>query len=157
VAALLAACSSGPAVAGPLGNPADWGPGLSCIPGTAVADGFYDLQNTSGETVRVTRVRLEGGAGQEETSPAWLMRVYHPPGETELLGLGTPWPPRWPTWKYRARVPATIGPHATVNLVFEQARTSDHPRSATVEVWYTAGGASYTLTEPTRVLVAVRC
>jgi hypothetical protein len=46
---------------------------------------------------------------------------------------------------------------ATTNLVFAQTRTSDHPKSATVEVSYTAGGTSYTLTEVTRVLVAVKC
>jgi hypothetical protein len=45
----------------------------------------------------------------------------------------------------------------TTNLVFAQARTSDHPKSVTVQVSYTAGGASYTLTEVSRVLVAVKC
>jgi hypothetical protein len=141
---------------GPLGNPATWGAGLQCTPGKTLADGFYDLQNSTGETVTVTSVKLRGGAGQRKTSPAWLIPDYNTPGESESLGLNN-WPVRWPTWKYRRRVPATIAPHATVNLVFAQTRTSRHPRSATVEVWYTAGGHSYTLTQPVRILVAVTC
>jgi hypothetical protein len=136
----------------PLGNPASGDRGLQCTPGKTLADGFYTLQNMSDQTVTVTRVRLIGGAGQKMTSPAYLMPIY----DTSLPGLAY-WPLRWPTWKDRKRVPATIAPHATTNLVFAQTRTSDHPKSATVEVSYTAGGTSYTLTEVTRVLVAVKC
>ena len=56
---------------------------------------------------------------------------------TRLLALHRP------TWKDRKRVPATIAPHATTNVVFAQTRTSDHPKSATIQVNYTAGGNSY--------------
>jgi hypothetical protein len=155
-AALLAACSDGPSPVGPLGNPASWGGGLQCTPGKTLADGFYNLQNSSGQTVTVTRVRLIGGEGQRKTSRAWLVPIWHTRGDSDILGLNY-WPVRWPTWKYRRRIPATIAPRADVNLVFAQTRTSDHPRSATVRVYYTAGGSSYMLTEPVRVLVAVRC
>jgi hypothetical protein len=155
VMVVLAGCSSGPSPAGPLGNPANWGGGLQCSPGKTLGDGFFELQNSSGETVTVTRVKLTG-AGQRKTSPAWLMPVLSHAGTTTVYGLVPPWPPRWPTWKYRKRVPATIRPHEALNLIFAQTRTSDHPRPATVEVWYTAGGSSYTLTEPARMLVSVR-
>jgi len=154
--AFLAACSGGPSPAGPLGNPADWGSGLQCTPGRTLADGFYNLDNSSGQMVTVTRVRLMGGEGQRKTSRAWLMPIYHSNNSSDILGLNY-WPVRWPTWKYRRRIPATIAPHADVNLVFAQTRTSDHPKAATVRVYYTAGGSLYTLTEPVRVLVAVRC
>jgi hypothetical protein len=150
LALLLAGCgASGPP---PLGDPANGDSGLQCTPGKTLADGFYTLQNSSEQRVTVTAVRLVGGAGQKMTSPAYLMPIEH----TTILGLNY-WPVRWPTWKDRKRVPATIGPHATTNLVFAQTRTSDHPKSATIQVSYTAGGNSYTLTEVTRVLVAVKC
>jgi hypothetical protein len=136
----------------PLGNPANEDSGLQCTPGKTLADGFYTLQNMSDQTVTVTDVRLVGGAGQKMTSPAYLMPIYG----TALPGLDY-WPVRWPTWKDRKRVPAAIAPHVTTNLVFAQTRTNDHPESATIQVSYTAGGSSYTMTEVTRVLVAVKC
>lgn len=136
----------------PLGNPADGDSGLQCTPGKTLADGFYTLQNSSHETVTVSSVRLIGGAGQKMTSPAYLVPIAH----TTLIGLNY-WPLHWPTWKDRRRVPATIAPHTTTNLVFAQTRTSDHPKSATIQVNYTAGGNSYTLIEVTRVLVAAKC
>ncbi len=136
----------------PLGNPANGDSGLQCTPGKTLADGFYTLQNSSHQTVTVTSVRLIGGVGQEMTSPAYLVPIAH----TTLIGLNY-WPVRWPTWKDRRRVPATIAPHTTTNLVFAQTRTSDHPKSATIQVNYTAGGNSYTMIEVTRVLVAVKC
>lgn len=148
LAPLLGGCSSGPP---PLGtkNVSD---GLQCTPGKTLADGFYTEQNMSDETVTVTSVRLVGGAGQKMASPAYLIPVA---GNT-ILGLNY-WPVHWPTWKDRKRVPATIAPHKTTNIVFAQTRTSDHPKSATIRVAYTAGGSSYTRTELVRVLVGVKC
>ena len=136
----------------PLGNPASGASGLQCTPGKTLADGFYTLQNSSHETVTVTSVRLIGGVGQKMTSPAYLVPIAH----TTLIGLNY-WPVRWPTWKDRKRVPATIAPRTTTNLVFAQTRTNDHPKSATIQVNYSAGGSSYTMIEVTRVLVAVKC
>ena len=150
LALLVAGC--GPSGPPPLGDPANGDSGLQCTPGKTLADGFYTLQNMSDQTVTVTGVRLVGGAGQKMTSPAYLMPIYG----TALLGLDY-WPVRWPTWKDRKRVPAAIAPHVTTNLVFAQTRTNDHPDSATIQVSYTAGGSSYTMTEVTRVLVAVKC
>ena len=49
----------------PLGTAADWSTGLQCSPGTTMANGFYELENYSGETVTVTDVRLLGGSGQK--------------------------------------------------------------------------------------------
>lgn len=153
LAILAAGCSaSGP---GPLGNGQGAG-GLQCTPGKALADGFYTLQNSSDETVTVTAVRLVGGAGQRKTSAAYLVPIVHTSNSSAILGLNY-WPVHWPTWKDRKRVPAVIAPHKTTNLVFAQTRTSDHPKSATIQVDYTAGGNSYTLTEEVRVLVAVKC
>ncbi len=146
---LVAGCSSKPPP--PLGNK-NVSTGVECAPGKTLADGFYTEQNTSNETVTVTRVRLIGGVGQKTTSPAYLMPIY----KTDLPGLEY-WPLHWPTWKYRKRVPATIAPHTTTNVVFAQTRTSDHPKSATIQVDYTAGGYSYKRTELVRVLVAVKC
>ena len=76
LALLLAGCgTSGPP---PLGDPASGDSGLQCTPGKTLADGLYTLHNMSGTTVTVTRVRLVGGAGQEITSPAYLMPAVPP-------------------------------------------------------------------------------
>jgi hypothetical protein len=137
----------------PLGDPATWGTGLQCTPGKTLADGFYPLENHSAQTVTVTSVRLVGGRGQKMTSPAYLVPIHN----TTLIGLNY-WPPLSPMWKLRTpAIGGKVPAHMTVNLVFRQTRTSDHPRSATVQIDYSAGGNSYTLTEPVRVLVAVRC
>ena len=125
---------------------------MQCTPGKTLADGFYTLHNSSDQTVTVNSVQLTGGVGQKMTSPAYLVPIVH----TTLIGLNY-WPVHWPTWKDRKRVPATIAPHTTTNLVFAQTRTSDHPKSATIQVKYAAGNSSYTMIEVTRVLVAVKC
>jgi hypothetical protein len=139
----------------PLGNPANWGGGLDCAPGTTLADGFYALENDSGETVTITSVRLIGGPGQAMTSGAYLTPAG--PGHGPLIGLAD-WPPTAPQWKQRKpAVGGTIEPHTWGNLVFAQTRTSDHPKPAEPEITYTAGGASYTLTERFQTLVAVNC
>jgi hypothetical protein len=141
----------------PLGTTASWSAGLQCSPGKTLANGFYELQNYSGETVTVTGVRLVGGSGQRMTSAAYLVPIQHTHGEWLLIGLVPPWPPVSPEWKLRTRVPATIAPHKSVNLVYAQTRTSDHPRSAAPQITYTAGGFTYTLTVPFRSVVAVKC
>jgi hypothetical protein len=147
---IAAGCTSGPPP--PLGGGGGDG-GTQCTPGKTLADGFYMLTNSSSETVTVTSVRLVGGAGQKMTSPAYLVPIRG----TAILGLNY-WPVRWPTWKDRKPLPAKIAPHTTTNLVFAQTRTTDHPKSATVQVTYTAAGNSYTFTEQqVRVLVAVKC
>jgi hypothetical protein len=155
LALLLAGCgANGPS---PLGDPAKGDSGLQCGPGKTLANGFYTLQNSSNQAVTVTGVRLIGGVGEKMTSRVYLIPVEQTGGGgTVILGENY-WPVRWPTWKYRKRLPATIAPHATTNLVFAQTRTSDHPKSATIQVNYAAGGNSYTMTEATRVLVAVKC
>jgi hypothetical protein len=132
----------------PLGTAADWSTGLN---------GFYELQNYSGETVTVTDVHLIGGAGQKMTSAAYLVPIQHTRGVWLLIGLVSPWPPSSPMWQLGKRVPATIAPHKSVNLVYAQTRTSDHPRSAVPQITYTAGGFTYTLTVPFRSLVAIKC
>lgn len=141
----------------PLGTTANWSTGLQCSPGRTLANGFYELQNYSGETVTVTGVRLVGGIGQTMTSAAYLVPIQHTHGEWLLIGLVPPWPPTSPMWKLRKRVPATIAPHKSVNLVYAQTRTSDHPRSAVPQITYTAGGFTYRLTVPFRSLVAFKC
>jgi hypothetical protein len=141
----------------PLGTTANWSTGLQCSPGTTLANGFYELQNYSGETVTVTGVRLVGGVGQRMTSAAYLVPIQHTHGEWLLIGLVSPWPPTSSMWKLGRRVPATIAPHQTVNLVYAQTRTSDHPRSAMPQITYTAGGFTYTLTVPFRSVVASKC
>lgn len=141
----------------PLGTAANWSVGLQCSPGKTLANGFYDLQNYSGETVTVTGVHLVGGAGQKMTSAAFLVPIQHTRGIWMLIGLVPPWPPASPTWKLRKRVPATIAPHKDVNLVFAQTRTSDHPRSVVPQITYTGGGFTYTLTVPFRSVVAANC
>ncbi len=141
----------------PLGTTANWSTGLQCSPGERLANGFYDLQNYSEETVTVTGVQLVGGAGQKMTSPAYLVPIQHTRGTWLDIGLVSPWPPASPMWKLRKRVPATIAPHKTLNLVFAQTRTSDHPRSAVPQITYTAGGFTYTLTVPFRSVVAIKC
>lgn len=141
----------------PLGTTADWSSGTQCSPGKTLANGFYELQNYSGETVTVTGVRLVGGSGQAMTSAAYLLPIQHVHATWLLIGLVSPWPPASPEWKLRERLPATIAPHKSVNLVFAQTRTSDHPRSAVPQITYTGGGFTYTLTVPFRSVVAVRC
>ena len=132
--------------------------GLECTPGRTLADGFYTLYNRSDQTVTVTGVRLVGGVGQKITSPAYLIPQLETGGGGDAIPGLDYWPLHWPTWKYRRRVPATIAPHVTTNLVFAQTRTNDHPKSAGVQVSYTAGGNSYTWTESqVRVLVGVKC
>lgn len=91
------------------------------------------------------------------STAAYLVPIQHTRGTWLLIGLVSPWPPTSPMWKLRKRVPATIAPHKSVNLVFAQTRTSDHPRSAVPEITYTAGGFTYTLTVPFRSVVAVKC
>jgi hypothetical protein len=150
---VLGVVVSQPAVPPPLGDPATWGTGLQCSPGGSLADGFYPLENDSADTVTVTGVRLIGGVGQKMTSAAYLVPIQH----TTLIGLNY-WPPSSPMWKLRTpAIGGKIPAHATLNLVFRQTRTSPHPRAATVQIDYSAGGTSYTLTEPVRVLVAVSC
>lgn len=141
----------------PLGTASDWSVGVQCSPGKTLANGFYELQNYSAETVRVTGVRLVGGIGETMTSAAYLVPIQHTQGHWLLIGLVPPWPPTSPMWKLRERVPAMIAPHANVNLVFAQTRTSDHPRSAVPQITYTAGGFTYTLTVPFRSVVAAKC
>ncbi|HSR86846.1 MAG TPA: hypothetical protein VLM11_21925 [Streptosporangiaceae bacterium] len=152
-AVVLGVVLSQPSGPPPLGDPATWGTGLQCTPGRSLANGFYPLENHSAEAVTVTSVRLIGGRGQKMTSPAYLVPIQH----TTLIGLDY-WPPTSPMWKLRmAAIGGKIPARATVNLVFRQTRTSNHPRSATAQIVYSAGGISYTLTEPFRVLVAVQC
>jgi hypothetical protein len=141
----------------PLGTAAEWSTGLQCSPGKTLANGFYELQNYSGETVTVTGVHLVGGADQKMTSAAYLVPIQHTRGVWLLIGLVSPWPPSSPMWRLGKRVPATIAPHKSVNLVYAQTRTSDHPRSAVPQITYTAGGFTYTLTVPFRSLVAIKC
>jgi hypothetical protein len=141
----------------PLGTTANWSTGLQCSPGKTLANGFYELQNYSGKTVTVTGVRLVGGIGQRMTSAAYLVPIQHTHGEWLLIGLVSPWPPTSSMWKLGRRVPATIAPHQSVNLVYAQTRTSDHPRSAMPLITYTAGGFTYTLTVPFRSVVASKC
>jgi hypothetical protein len=149
--------SRAPAGPPPLGNPATWGTGLECSPGKTLADGFYALENHSGQTVTVTSVRLIGGPGQKMTSAAYLLPAG--PGHGPLIGLIPPWPPTVaPDWNQRRpAVGGTIAPHTWANLVFAQTRTSSHPRPAAPEITYTASGASYTLIEPIQTVVAVNC
>ena len=152
---MVAGCSSG----GPPPLGTGYGDsGEECAPGTTLADGFYTLQNHSDQTVTVTGVRLVGGAGQKMTSAAYLIPIVPTSsGGTVILGENH-WPVHWATWKDRKRVPATIAPHKTTNLVFAQTRTSDHPKPAGVQVTYSAGGNSFTWTESqVRVLVGVHC
>lgn len=141
----------------PLGTTANWSTGLQCSPGKTLANGVYELQNYSGETVTVTGVRLVGGVGQKMTSAAYLVPIQHIHGNWLLIGLVSPWPPTSPVWELRRRLPATIAPHKTLNLVYAQTRTSDHPRSAAPQITYTAGGFTYTLTVPFRSVVAIKC
>ncbi len=141
----------------PLGTTANWSTGTQCSPGKTLANGFYELQNYSGATVTVTGVRLVGGVGQRMTSAAYLVPIQHTRGEWLLIGLVSPWPPTSSMWKLGRRVPATIAPHQSVNLVYAQTRTSDHPRSAMPQITYTAEGFTYTLTVPFRSVVASKC
>ena len=141
----------------PLGTTANWTTGEQCSPGKTLANGSYELQNYSGEPVTVTGVHLIGGAGQKMTSAAYLVPIQRTHGTWLLIGLVSPWPPTSPVWKLRRRVPATIAPHKSVNLVYAQTRTSDHPRSAVPQIIYTAGGFTYTLTVPFRSVVAGKC
>ncbi len=53
----------------PLGTARNWSVGVQCSPGKTLANGFYELQNYSAETVRVTGVRLVGGIGETMTVP----------------------------------------------------------------------------------------
>jgi hypothetical protein len=141
---------SGPA---PLGNPSNWGTGLQCTPGRSLADGFFALENHTAGTVTVTTVSLIGGSGQRKTSPAYLVPIR----DRTLIGLNY-WPPPSPMWKLRTpAIGGKIPAHTKLNLVFRQTRTSDHPEPATVQIGYAAGGTGYTLTEPFKVLVAVKC
>jgi len=91
------------------------------------------------------------------TSAAYLVPIQHTRGIWLLIGLVPPWPPTSPMWKLGRRVPATIAPHKSVNLVYAQTRMSDHPRSAAPRITYTAGGFTYTLTVPFRSVVAIKC
>jgi hypothetical protein len=153
VGVLVSRSSAGPP---PLGNPASGGGGLECAPGTTLADGFYALENDSGQTVTITSVRLIGGPGQAMTSRAYLTPAG--PGHGMLIGLTPPWPPSAPQWKQRKlAVGGTIAPHTWGNLVFAQTRTSSHPKPAEPEITYTAGGNNYTLIEVVQTLVAVNC
>jgi hypothetical protein len=140
----------------PLGDPADWGTGLDCGPGKTYTNGFFVLENSSGQTVTITGVRLIGGSGQVMTSPAYVVPSY-PVFDGPLIGLQN-WPPppaTAPQWRLRRlAIGATIAPHTRANLVFAQTRTSDHPTPPITQINYTAGGYSYTLHEPSRVLVA---
>lgn len=102
-------------------------------------------------------MHLAGGTGQKMTSPAYLLPIQRTRGTWLLIGLVPPWPPASPTWKLRKRVPATIAPRKTVNLVFAQTRTSTHPRPAEPQITYTAGGSTCTLTVPFRSVVAITC
>lgn len=151
----LAGCgTSGPP---PLGVPSAVDSGWECTPGKTLANGTYTLQNSSDQTVTVTSVRLVGGAGQKMTSPAYLIPQWEAKGIDAILGDNA-WPVHWPTWHLRKRVPATIAPHKTINLVFAQTRTSDHPTPAGVQVDYSAGGNSYTWTQTfVRVEVGIKC
>ena len=83
----------------PLGTAANWSAGLQCSAGKTLANGFYELQNYSGETVTVTGVHLLGGAGQKMTSAAYLVPIQHTLGTWLLIGLVPPWPPTSPMWK----------------------------------------------------------
>jgi hypothetical protein len=136
----------------PLGDPGNLGAGLDCGPAKTYANGVYALENDSGQTVKITSVRLTG-KGQAMTSRAYLTPAG--PGHGPLVGFVS-WPPTAPQWKQRRlAIGGTIAAHTWANLVFAQTRTSSHPKPATTTVTYTADGTGYTLTEPFQVLVGV--
>jgi hypothetical protein len=138
----------------PLGNPATWGPGLECSPGTTLADGFYAIENHSDEAATITSVQLVGGSGLKMTGPALLVQ-WGPQYNHGLIGL-VPWPMATdlPWWKYRRlAVGATIGPHSGANLVFSETRTDAHPQPAEPEFTYTADGSTYTVTERVQTII----
>jgi hypothetical protein len=77
-----------------------------------------------------------GGAGLQRTPGKALADGFYP---LENDSAETPmWQRRTPA--IRGKIPALM----TVNLVFRQTRTSDQPRSATVQIDYWAGGTAPT-------------
>jgi hypothetical protein len=162
-AALLAACSSGPDPSGPLGN--GGGAGQQCIPGREgrrpVTMGIFALENSSSSPVKVQDVTLPHARGLRMTKP-WLIPVYHPPGQFDLVGVAYTYPPvTWPTWRYhRPADGATIAGHKTANLVFGLIRTTSRSgTSAGPAITYSSGGSSYVLGEQVSLVVvpAWRC
>jgi hypothetical protein len=146
MAALLAACSSGPP---PLVSESF--SGHECAPsalGKPLTDGSFILNNTGNSLVTVTSVKLPSPHGVTMTQ-AWLMPQYKPPhGSLSSVGDGFPYPPtRWPTWPNRQAIPgAVIKPHQALNLFFGLTRTADRRVEAGAPViTYTAGGNTYTL------------
>lgn len=139
----------------PLGTGND-GTGLQCESNTIgqpVTVGIFALENNGSHAVRISAVMLSGGQGQKMASPAYLVPIR----DSTLLGA-QPWPPAGAAWKLRQLAAGgQIAPHAALNLVFAQERTSDRTRPAAVQVTYTADGRNYSLTEAVRVVVAANC
>jgi hypothetical protein len=160
-AALLAACSSGPDSAGPLGNGGILG--QECIPGhqegRAVTMGIYPLENSGSSPVTVRSVTLRSARGLRMTKPAWLIPVYHPPGQFDLVGAAYAYPPvTWPTWRYhRPADGAVISGHKAANLVFGLIRTTGRSgTSAGPAIIYSSGGNTYVVREQVSLVVAAR-
>lgn len=153
-AALLSACSTGPAPLGDGGTPAQ-----QCVParqGQTITMGIYDLDVESGTSpVTVQSVRLGSPHGLKMTK-AWVTPIF---ANTPLIGTALWPPPASPAWAQRKPAEgAVIKPGQDLNLVFGLTRTTARAgRSDGPVIVYTANGNTYMLAENVSLVVARKC
>jgi hypothetical protein len=154
VALLAAACSSGP---GPLGPSAITG--VDCGPasiGQAIIVGFDGLVNGKSQ-LTVNSVRLTDNHGLAMGVP-WLVPLLN--GD-DNMGMGYPWPPtlkQFPQWRYRRHADgAVVRPGQNPDLVIPVWRTGKKAGQASITVYYTANGNTYTWTGNWQVAIAANC
>jgi hypothetical protein len=156
VALLAAACSSDP---GPLGasSPVNAADCAENAIGTQIAAGLWRLGDAViHQEVTVNSVRLTDNHGLA-LGGAWLAPV----ADNILIGMGAYWPlsvKQFPAWRYRERADgAVVKPGQWPNLVIRVWRTGTKAGEASITVWYTSGGSSYTWTGSEQVAIAANC
>ena len=152
---LASACSSGGGI-GPLSGAG--GQATECFPALkdrTVTDGLDVLQNSGKIPATVRKVTLTNPHGVAMTTRAWLVPIWHTQGDYDAIGDGFPYPPvTWGTWKRRQpAIGGVIRPGQSLNLVFGIKRTARTARSGPTAIVYTAGGATYALTESTSTVM----
>jgi hypothetical protein len=165
MAALLAACSSGP---GPLGDGGT--PGQQCMgfkgfsPGAPLTTGIYELNNTGSAAATIQSVTLPD-AHRLRMTKAWLVPIGRTAnGGTMDAGAGFSYPPSFSKlarYQWARRLPAvgaTIEPGHGFDLLFGLIWAGGKTGlSGGPVIAYTAGGSSYTVSEQVTLEIGTYC
>jgi hypothetical protein len=156
VSAILAACSSGPAMSGPFGR-SGGGPGMVCTwtpPGSVLTYGLEQFPNTGG-TAKIQTVALVSPHDLRVVAD-WVVPITG----TNLIGVhsgqptGRGAPPMAPgiQWAQRQRADGATIRHTpgsdVINIVLVIKPSGGIGSAAGLDVYYTSSGGSYLLQFP---------